>query len=75
MTTIKERPPWLADIARDLPALMTVEQVATTLHVHPKTVRKRIAAHTLRAVRSVGSSHYLIPRDALLDWLAARAVV
>ncbi len=72
-TPIKDRAPWLQDIARDLPPLLTVEQVAAVVHAHPKTVRKWIRARALHAVQGAGSSHYIISRCAVLDWLAARS--
>lgn len=76
--TLAERPAWLQDVARDLPPMMGVEQVATVLCVHPQTVRKWIADRSLPAVRSVpgaGSSRVIVSRAAVLDWLAARATV
>jgi excisionase family DNA binding protein len=81
MTTAKADPPlppWLADIARDLPPLLDVDQVAVVLHMHHRTVRKHVADRTLRAVRNVpgsGSSRVMIPRVAVIDWLRAREIV
>jgi len=77
-TATRVRPPWLADIARDLPALMTIDEVAKILRVHPKTVSRWISDRTLKSVRSVlgsGTSRVTISRDAVLDWLAAHEVV
>lgn len=71
-------PPWLADIARDLPPLLTVEQVATLLRVHHRTVRVYIRDRSLRAVQAVpgrGSSRVLVPRSAVLEWLHTNEVI
>lgn len=72
---IPTRPPWLADVARDLPAIMTIEEVAAALRMHERTVRRHIKDRTLRAVQSAGSgSRVIVPRASVLDWLAAHEV-
>ncbi len=70
-------PEWLEDIKRSLPPLMRVPEVADVLRMHPRTVRNHVEAGTLRAVRNVpgmGSSRVLIPRAAVIEWLAKRVV-
>jgi excisionase family DNA binding protein len=52
---------------KDLPVVLTVDEVATLLRVNRKTVYVAIEAHQLPA-RRVGGV-YRIRRDALLEWL------
>ena len=72
MTPIKERAPWLQDIARDLPAVMTLDEAANILRMSSRTLRRLIANHTISSLRRIpgdGSSRVTIPRAAVLDYL------
>jgi excisionase family DNA binding protein len=58
------------------PALLTIEQVAAQLQVHPRTVRRAIAAGGLRACRlpGRGARGIVRVRPADLDaWLEERS--
>jgi excisionase family DNA binding protein len=51
-----------------LPALLTIGQVAEATGLSTKTIRRRVADRTLRAVR-VGPKAIRIERDSVLDLL------
>ena len=53
----------------DLPAFLTVEQVAELLHVSPKTVFNMTRDGRLPARRLPGSRRYLYVRQEILDLL------
>ena len=71
-TAIKDRPPWLQDIARDLPVVLTVDECAKVLRISTRHLRSLLAQHVIRSLRNVpgpGSSRVTIPRAAVLDYL------
>ena len=53
--------------------LLTIEQVARRLQVHPRTVRRAIQARGLRAVQIAGRGTWRVRLDDLEAWLEERA--
>lgn len=52
------------------PQFYTVEEVAELLRCHEKTIRRRINRRELLATKPPGSGCYLIPRNAINDYLS-----
>lgn len=52
------------------PQFYTVEEVAQLLRCHTKTIRRRISRRELLATKPPGSGAYLIPRDAINEYLS-----
>jgi len=56
--------------SRELPRVMTVEQAAEVIEVHPETIRRAIRSGELNAAK-IGRD-YRITRDALSQWFVER---
>lgn len=48
----------------------TVEEVAELLRCHAKTIRRRIQAKQMLATKPPGSGAYLIPANAIHEYLS-----
>lgn len=64
-------PEWIAEVLDGLPPLLTLGELAKTLRVSQRTVRRLIDAGRLFRVRSreTGPSRVLIPRSSLREYL------
>jgi excisionase family DNA binding protein len=57
----------------DVTVLLTIDQVAAQLQVHPRTVMRAISKRGLRAHQVAGRGSWRVHPEALEAWLEARA--
>lgn len=66
-------PTWVAEVAAELPALSTIDEVAGLARCHRRTVTRAIARGQIRAVQ-IGGRGTRIPRASVAEWLARGAL-
>jgi len=66
---------WTEDVLRDAPPLLTTEEVAALLRVHPGTVRRIATEGRLHpvSIAGAGASRLLFPRAEIARYLVACA--
>jgi excisionase family DNA binding protein len=71
MSKAEKIPEHLREVAAELPLLLTLEEAATALRMHHRSVQRMVAAGELRACRGKlkGASRVIVPRTEIVRWL------